>query len=291
MGEKSRVSVIIPVYNGEKFIKKAIESALNQTISPDEVIVIDDASTDKTCEVVESLRDKRILYFRNEVNKERAYTRNRGVDIAKGEFIFFLDYDDEWKEDYVESSLEYLEEGYDVVYSIPREFIDENSEVIRVSRKPIPRDDGEVIFSSLVGYPSATSLRRESFIKYENEYIPREDWELFIRYFLEGKEIKILDNRKVMIREHGERTSNNPRFMRSTLRLYENYREKIPDRYIPYFTLHTALICMRFGNLPVGWFLLFKSVLRKPSLLRNSRNIVNALKWGLRVDRFIKHIK
>ena len=291
MAERGKVSVIIPAHNGEKFLKRAIETALYQTIPPLEVIVVDDASTDRTREVVGSIKDPRIRYLRNDVNRERAYTRNRGVEVARGDFIFFLDYDDEWKEDYLESSLEYLEGGYDVVYSFPREFIDGNGKVIRVSRKPLPKDTGTIIFSSLIGYPSATSMRKEIFTGYRDEYIPREDWELFIRSFLEGRSIKVLDNRKVLIREHGGRTSRSLKFMHSTLKLYKDYKDEVPEEYLPQLTLHTALICLRFGNLPRGWSLFFKSIARKPSLLKNSRNLINVLKWGLRIDRFFNYLQ
>lgn len=291
MAEREDVSVVITVYNGEKFIKRAIESALNQTVGPVEVIVVDDASTDGTREVVESIKDGRVVYLRNETNMERSYSRNRGAQVAKGRFVFFLDYDDEWREDYIESSLGHLEEGYDVVYSVPRDLIDDEGNIIRVSRKPIPEDLGEAVFGAFVGYPSATSVRKESFIGYRDGYILREDWEFFIRCFLEGRKIKILDNRKVLIREHGGRTGKSPKFMHSTLNLYRDYKDKVPEEYLPLFTFHAASISLRFGNLPYGWYLALRSILRRPSLLRNPRNVLNLLKWGFRVDRFFRLLR
>jgi len=64
-----------------------------------------------------------VIYYRNEKNMERAYSRNKGVELSKGEYLFFLDYDDLWEKDYVESSVEFLKK-HDVVYSFPRTFVD-----------------------------------------------------------------------------------------------------------------------------------------------------------------------
>lgn len=87
-------SVIIPTYNRAKYIKKAIESVLNQTFSDFELIIADDASTDNTKEIVSSIKDSRIIYFKNEKNLERCITRNKGIQMAKGKYIAFLDSDD-----------------------------------------------------------------------------------------------------------------------------------------------------------------------------------------------------
>jgi len=277
------LSVIVPVYNGERYIAKAIESALNQTVKPDEIIVVDDASTDQTPEIVKTFKE--VIYIRNEKNMERAYSRNLGASIAKGKYLFFLDHDDLWKKEYIEESLEELEKGYDLVYSFPREVIDSEGKVIRLSKKPIPKTLEEVIFNGLIGYPSATGVKRESFLGYDDRYLMREDWEFFIRSYLYGLRIKVIDNRKVLIREHSQRTSKKISLMHATLRVYEDYKDKVPELYLPDFTLHTALLSLRFGKLFTGWKLATKAIAKKPSLLKNPRNTLYLLKWGLRVDR------
>ena len=98
MDEKNpKVSVLIPVYNAQNFIQRTINSALNQTFSDLEVIVIDDGSRDKTPDIIRAMkeRDSRINYFYQE-NQGLSNTRNRLAALAKGEFIAFLDHDDEW---------------------------------------------------------------------------------------------------------------------------------------------------------------------------------------------------
>lgn len=87
-------SVIIPVYNRQTFIAKAIQSVLDQTFTDFELIIIDDASTDNTPHIIQTFTDKRIKYVRNESNLERCRSRNKGIEIAKGTYICFLDSDD-----------------------------------------------------------------------------------------------------------------------------------------------------------------------------------------------------
>jgi glycosyltransferase involved in cell wall biosynthesis len=89
------VSVIIPVYNGAKYIKEAVESVLAQNIDDLEVIIVDDGSTDNTCEVIESIVHPAIKYIYQN-NAGASHARNTGLKIARHKFISFLDADDFW---------------------------------------------------------------------------------------------------------------------------------------------------------------------------------------------------
>ena len=92
------VSVVMPVYNGAAYIKKAVDSVYAQDV-PLELLVIDDCSTDNTKEILDSYGDKSgFRYFRNNRNLGAAGSRNLGVREAKGEYIAFLDADDWWAE-------------------------------------------------------------------------------------------------------------------------------------------------------------------------------------------------
>jgi glycosyltransferase involved in cell wall biosynthesis len=92
------ISVVIPAYNSSKTITRAVESAQNQKDVKVEIIVVDDASTDNTAEVVRSLQknDSRIRLIRHETNKQVGQARNTGIDAATADWIAFLDADDEW---------------------------------------------------------------------------------------------------------------------------------------------------------------------------------------------------
>ncbi len=87
------ISIIIPVYNGEKYIKKCIDSVINQTKKELEIIIINDGSTDNTENLIKEYKDKRIKYFKN-TNHGIGYTRNYGISKSTGKYIMFLDSDD-----------------------------------------------------------------------------------------------------------------------------------------------------------------------------------------------------
>lgn len=95
-GARPRVSIIMPAYNAKAYIGQAIESAIAQTFPDWELIVVDDCSTDDTAACVRSYSDSRVRYFKNERNSGVAYTRNCGIEAARGEYIAFLDSDDVW---------------------------------------------------------------------------------------------------------------------------------------------------------------------------------------------------
>lgn len=287
-----KVSVVIPVYNGEKYIKNSIQSALNQSYRDIEVIVIDDCSTDATKEVIftefKEYINRNVFYYKNDKNMERSYSRNKGVEVAKGKIVFFLDYDDEWEYDYIEKSITYFD-NYDIVYSFPRTLIDENGKVVKVSRKNISKDDLKVIFSGQIGYPSATGFKKSSFLGYREDVILREDWEIFIRSYLNKIKIKVIDNNKVKIREHSNRTSKNIKMLYSTLKIYQDYKDSVPKNYRGEFLFHIADICMRFGDLKNGWSILISSLKEDPSIITDKRKILSIIKRGFRVDRYIKN--
>ena len=89
------VTVIIPCYNGAAYLREAIDSALDQTHPPLEVIVIDDGSTDDSAAIAESYGPP-VCVIRQE-NQGESVARNRGIDEAKGDWVAFLDADDLWK--------------------------------------------------------------------------------------------------------------------------------------------------------------------------------------------------
>lgn len=105
-----KVSVIIPAYNTEAYIAKAIESALTQTIHEIEVIVIDDVSTDATIEVAKRFSDPRLQVVVNQQNLGAGLTRNKGLALAKGEWVALLDSDDWFAPERLERLLKIAEE-------------------------------------------------------------------------------------------------------------------------------------------------------------------------------------
>jgi glycosyltransferase involved in cell wall biosynthesis len=95
-------SIVISTKNRAGLITKPIESIINQTFSDFELIIVDNASTDNTEDVVKSYMDPRITYLRNEVDKERCFARNRGINASNGEYVCFLDSDDAYLENHLQ---------------------------------------------------------------------------------------------------------------------------------------------------------------------------------------------
>jgi len=113
------VSVVMPAYNARRFIGEAVQSVLDQTYGAWQLIVVDDASTDNTAEIVESYRrdDERILYVRNPGNMGVVHSRNRALDLASGKYVAFLDADDVWKPAKLATQVSFMEEtGTSVSY-------------------------------------------------------------------------------------------------------------------------------------------------------------------------------
>ena len=102
------VSAIIPVYNYDRYLAEAIESVLSQTYPHHEVIVVDDDSTDRSREVAESFADRGVRYC-HQAHAGIGPARNRGVELAQGEFLAFLDADDRWPVEKTERQLRAFE--------------------------------------------------------------------------------------------------------------------------------------------------------------------------------------
>lgn len=118
------VSVVIPLYNKESHIKRAIDSILAQKIQDFEIVIVDDGSTDKSAEVVKGFTDPRIRLFQQE-NAGVSAARNRGIEEAKADLIAFLDADDEWMPEHLSTLLKlrskYPEAGaYSTAYFIKK---------------------------------------------------------------------------------------------------------------------------------------------------------------------------
>ncbi len=125
MDNKGRVSIIVPMHNGEKFIADAIHSVLAQTYQNFELIIVDDGSTDNGCAVVEEFEDERIQLIRKEDGGVSA-GRNCGLDHAQGEFVSFLDADDAYDPQYLEKLINAVGEDDCAVCSFKYVMMDEN---------------------------------------------------------------------------------------------------------------------------------------------------------------------
>lgn len=183
---KPLVSVVIPTFNRACYLSDAIESVLRQTWTNLELIVIDDGSSDETRELVSRYGEK-IQYF-YQSNSGLAVARNRGLELARGEFILFLDDDDVLLETLIEKEVFWLEQNPDAafVYSGVY-FVDEQ---LRIFEKRIPLDDETPDFARLFKGPNIvptpgcalvrTAIARE-YGGFAKELLGSEDYDFWLR--------------------------------------------------------------------------------------------------------------
>lgn len=108
---KDKISIIMPTYNSENYIEESINSILKQTYKNWELIVIDDASTDKTVSIVNKFQNKNIILIQNKKNSGAAISRNKGINLATGNFIAFLDSDDIWNKDKLLKQINFMKKN------------------------------------------------------------------------------------------------------------------------------------------------------------------------------------
>ncbi|XWK85820.1 MAG: glycosyltransferase [Phormidium sp.] len=180
------ISVIIPAYNNEKTIQETIESVLRQTFTDFELIVINDGSTDRTLEIVSTIKDPRIKVF-SYSNAGGAVSRNRGFYHSSGEFIAFLDADDLWTPDKLEAQLKALQENPQaaVAYSWLNS-IDESSNFLRTGNH---RTENGEIYAKLYLIPFIESgsnplIRRQALMDiggFDESLPASQDYDLYLR--------------------------------------------------------------------------------------------------------------
>lgn len=180
------ISVIIPAYNAEKTIRETAESVLSQSFRDLELIIINDGSTDKTVEVVSGLADERIHLF-SYPNAGPQRSRNRGIEKAAGDYISFLDADDLWTTDKLESQLTALQENPTcaVAYSWT-DFIDESGNRLPGGQRfSFANDVYEQFFlGNFLGSGSNPLIRKDALLTvgpFDESVIAAQDWEMWIR--------------------------------------------------------------------------------------------------------------
>lgn len=187
---KEKVSVIIPTYNREKTLLRALQSVINQTYSNLEVLIIDDGSTDGTAGVVNTVEDERVKYIMLEKNGGPSNARNVGVQMASGEWIAFQDSDDSWHEDKLEKQIAYRNSNpnYSLIYCIGNVHFSDGIDRI-VLGKPWPAImEGNMTHTLLqrnvVDTPTMF-MKRECFLDvggFDTTYRALEDWEFVLRF-------------------------------------------------------------------------------------------------------------
>lgn len=184
------VSVVMPVYNAEKYLTEAIDSILGQVYKNIELIIIDDCSSDNSVKIVESYSDSRIRFFRNEVNLKQPRTRNKGIALANGKYIANMDADDISLPERISKQVAFMEKNTDVdVCGTSIKCF--GGALERVWKYPV--ESRELLVWSVINSPFAhptVMIRKSSIEKYKITYSVdfkyAQDFELWSRLALQG---------------------------------------------------------------------------------------------------------
>jgi glycosyltransferase involved in cell wall biosynthesis len=247
----SLVSVIIPAYNSSRYIRQAIESVFNQTHQNTEAVVVDDGSSDNTRELVSSLVPNRRLKYLYQENKGPAAARNAGIRGSTGAFIAFLDADDFWLPNKLETQLTLFQnQKVGLVYSDVECFI-ESGEGISLSELTEEPDLAKhfrrgCVYHSLLHFnfipTSSVVVRRDVLDRTglfleaigEGRFLFGEDYELWLR-IVKRSQVDFVHHKAVMHRMHQEQLSRDKaRRYRQLCFLYRYllYKKDSSERFV-----------------------------------------------------------
>ena len=195
MKQESLISVVMPVFNGGKYLREAIESILNQTYQNFEFLIINDGSTDESDEIIRSYTAPRIIYLQNDRNRGLVYTLNFGISIAKGEYITRMDADDISEPTRFEKQIEAFEKDPELGLCGTWGRIVGSSKVLRIETEDERIKCGlfftnQFIHSSIMFRKSELAKSGQ---KYQEEDFTAEDYALWIHLSRSVKMINIAE--------------------------------------------------------------------------------------------------
>lgn len=214
------VSVVIPAYNRADTVGRAVDSALAQTLEDIEVLVVDDGSTDDTGAVVAAYDDPRVRLLSHDGNRGRSAARNTGIEAAQGEFVAFLDSDDQWLPGKLAAQVDCLRQRDDSWVGVYCEFLAPTPSRLgravgwlskRVFARPQTREGGrelaqEVLTMRVLMGPGSTLLVRRDALAatdgFDEGLADHEDWDLVLQLLADGQ-LAHLDEPLVVLPESG----------------------------------------------------------------------------------------
>jgi len=226
------ISVIIPTYNHATYIGEALDSVLQQTYENLEIIIIDNYSDDNTEQIVSSIKDLRIQYWKFHNDGVIAASRNFGVDKANGKIIAFLDSDDIWEPEKLHHQVQHLETNNDISIVASNYYIIGESPLWRNRLNFDNKMYKDYYYQDLVldntVINSSAIVKRDVFDKVggldENpQYIAFEDWDLWLRCCQHGK-LRIISTPVVGYRIHSGNAKNKLDIHTRSLILLEKHR-------------------------------------------------------------------
>lgn len=238
--ENQLVSVILPTYNGVKYIKRAIESVLAQSFFDWELIIVDDGSSDNTEDIAKEYagKDQRITYIKNDINLGIQKSLNKGLKEAKGKYIARIDDDDEWiDKDKLKKQVEFLNNNPDYAL-VGTSAIVVNEDGKELFRYLLPETDQDIRNKLLMKncfVHSSVLFRKEAVLKFngyseEEDVKHLEDYDLWLKLGTVGKLANLpIYAVKFMLRDESISSVNKLDQLKKDLILTKEFKTKYPN--------------------------------------------------------------
>ena len=245
------VSVIMNCHNGQKFLKDAVLSILNQTYKEIELIFYNNFSSDQSENIVKSFNDIRIKYFNSDKFLSLYEARNAAIKESSGEYITFLDTDDLWEKDKIEKQLEFFKKNKNIQILYTNYYLfkhsKNDSKKFFKTKKPSGMITQQLLNSYSVGIIT-TMVKKSIFNKYSfnSNYSIIGDFDFYINCSLENH-IQYLDLPLAYYRWHGENLSNKrvDVYFNELNDWYKNHKKKLSSLGFSLFNLKLILIKLR----------------------------------------------
>ena len=248
-----QTTVLIPTYNCSKYIVPAVKSVLAQKYTDYELLILDDGSTDNTEEIVSKISDSRIVYLKNSSNKGIVYTLNKGIDLAKGEYIARMDADDIVLGNRLQVQTDFLSKNPD--YGIVGgwyQVTNENGKIIDTVEGVTNCSSAQLglLFRNQFAH-SVVTMRTDlaKQLKYDPEFQYCEDYDLWVR-FAEVSKVTNLPAYYLSYRWYSENSCNRKQkeLKQAMLNLFSRELDKIDVEHTAEELMLHAAVCFGMAN-------------------------------------------
>lgn len=258
---QNKCSIIMPLYNGAKYIKKSLNSIMNQTYKNIEIIIIDDCSTDNSIEIVEKIKLENpnvdIKIFKNKTNQGLIKNRNKGASLAQGEYIMSFDYDDLLSPNHIEIMLNEFDDTTSFVHC-GTILIDENDEILEKIDNHIEKEKWNkhfMVYASFFNFVSgAGAMISKKYIEkvggWEEKYRNFGDWHLWIKLAHVGTP-KYTEKTMGYYRQHNDGSNMHsdtvkhkdyPTFRKECAILATSYIDNLPDKILQKYLIMKNIV-------------------------------------------------
>ncbi len=268
------VSVILPTYNRSYIIENAVKSVLNQNFPDFELIIVDDGSTDNTEEIIKSFSDERIKYIKHKENRGASAARNTGLRISRGKYIAFIDSDDIWLKEKLNTQVEFLEESSFEIGAVFSQTILETPRGKKIipDKKSLTHEEIKEILMYKNIIPLQSVLIKKICIEktgFFDERFPRfQDWEFLFRIAQKFK-ISYLDKPLVISTIQPDGISANKKLLIPAFKLFiEKYKSQIKKSAIAKLYRRLGIIAYSYQSRKEGIIFLLKSLKYNPICIK-----------------------